>query len=119
MISSDVKTTFPELVVTSNNLVDVIKFINDKNIVALHTSRACRIFHAISFEKPESEASLKDVRVVYLDCNSHEGLLGEGEWEWYIKDAIKNVTELDDSPLRKIIIAQRAVPNKEYLSLGY
>jgi hypothetical protein len=112
--------TFPPLTFTSNNLVDVIRFINEKNIVALHTTKACRVFHNISFDRPESAESLKGVRVIYLNCNSHEGLLGEGEWEWYIKDAIKNVKELGyGSELRKIIIDQRSVPNKEYISLGY
>jgi hypothetical protein len=78
------------------------------------------VFHSISFEQPESAESLKNVRVIYLDCNSHPELLGEGGWEWYIKDAIKDVKELGlKSELRKIIIEQREVPNKEYVSLGY
>lgn len=119
-MSLSVDTKFAPLTFTKNNLVDVIKFINDKNIVALHTTNACRVFHAISFKKPESAAeSLKNVRVIYLDCNSHEGLLGPGEWEWYIKDAIKNVKELGKCELRNVIIEQSEVPNKKYVSLGY
>lgn len=111
---------FPALTFTGNSLADVIKIINDKNVLALHTTKACRVFHAISFEKPDSAESLKDVRVVYLDCNSNEGLLGEGEWEWYIKNKVKDVHELGhDNVLRKAIIEQRAVPNKEYVSLDY
>lgn len=115
------KPKFPPLTFTDNNLVDVIRFIEDKNIVVLHTTEACRIFHSINFDQSENQISLENHRVVYLDCNSHPGLLGDGEWEWYIKDYVKGVKELsyNDKELRDVIIDQRSVPNKEYISLGY
>lgn len=116
-LSTEVK--FPPLTFTNNNLFDVIQFIKDKNVIALHTERACRVFHSLSFEQPETKASLQNVRVIYLDCNKLTGLLEDGEWEWYIKQAIQDVKELGlKSELRKIIIEQKEVPNKAYLSLG-
>jgi hypothetical protein len=121
-MSMKIETQFPPLTFTKNNLVDVIQFINDKNIVVLHTTKACRVFYstAISSEQPESTNMLENVRVIYLDCNLHAGLLDEGEWEWYIKDAIENVKELGrESKLKKAIIEQSEVPNKEYIALGY
>lgn len=117
-MASIVSTHFPPLTLTDNTLADIIGFINHKNVVVLHTTKACRVFHSISFEQPEHLDSLKNVRVIYIDCNVHEGLLGEGEWEWYIKDAIKDVKELGiNSLLRKTIIEQRDVPNKNYLHI--
>ena len=118
-MTTPVKKNLPPLKITNNNLVDVIEFIKAKNVVALHTTTACRVFQNISTEEPSLD-SLKDRRVIYIDCNAHEGLLGEGEWEWYIKDAIKDVNELGrNSILRDAIINQKAIPNKTYLSLNY
>jgi hypothetical protein len=114
---------FPPLEFTSNNLVDVINLIKAENIVALYTSTACRVFHAIFSVQPDSPVgvdTLKDHRVIYLDCNSMPGLLGKGEWEWYIKDSIKNVIELGvDDELRNAIIDQKLVQHREAISLGY
>jgi len=112
-------STFPTLTFTGDNLFDVIGFINDKNVVALHTTKACRVFHAISFEQPISDLSLKEIRVIYIDCNSCAGLLVEGEWDYYIKAAFKDAKELSiRDELRQIIIDQRSVPNRQYISLG-
>ncbi len=47
------------------------------------------------------------------------GLLEDGEWEWYIKDKIKNVVELGkSSELRQAIINQSSVKHSEQISLG-
>jgi len=111
-------TTFPELTFTGNNLADVIRFIREGNVVALYTEGACRVFHAISAVSSDEPASLEKVRVIYLDCNSHPGLLAKGEWEYFIKEKIKDVNEVAVSALRNAIIDQRKVPNKCYISLG-
>ena len=102
---------FPALEFTGNNLADNIKMIKDGNILALYTKSACRVFHNLD------KVDLSERRVVYLDCNSHEGLLGEGEWEWYIHNSIPTVTELPGGDaLRNKIIEQRDVPHKKYIS---
>jgi hypothetical protein len=105
---------FPALEFSSNSLADNIKMINDGNILTLYTKSAYRVFHNLD------KAVLSERRVVYLDCNSCEGLLGKGEWEWYIHNSIPTVKELPDGDaLRNKIIEQRDVPHKEYISLGY
>jgi hypothetical protein len=110
---------FPPLTFTDNNLSDVVRFIKDHNVVALHTKKACRVFHSVPLALPEAVDSLKNVRVIYLNCNSHEGLLDDGEWEYYIKQAVENVHELGlDSLIRRAVIEQSSVPNKTYIQLG-
>ena len=117
-MSLAVDTKFPPLRFRGDSLGSVINFIEDKNVVALHTTQCCRVFSAISFEQPESITSLKDVRVIYVDCNPHEGVICEGEWECYIKNAVKDVKELSrDNVLRKAIIEKNSVPNKIFLSI--
>lgn len=113
-------TQFQPLQFTSTNLANIINFIKDQNVVALHTTTACRVFHAISFENPDDVESLTNVRVIYLDCNSHPDLLAEGEWEYFIHHSIQGVHELGkESLLRKAIIQQSdAVPHRVYTSLG-
>ncbi len=110
--------TFPELTFTSNNLADVIRFVQEKNVLVLHTEGACRVFHMVPTVESDKPASLSNVRVIYLDCNSHKGLLDEGEWEYYINE-VEGVHEVGVSALRNAIIAQREVPHKHYISLGY
>ena len=108
---------FPPLNPTSNNLVDIIRWVHEGNIVITHTTSACRVFHAL----PDlDQQSLDQVRVLYVDCNSHPGLLDDGEWECYIKASGNDVKELGlKDKLRKIIAEQVSVPHKEYMSLGY
>jgi len=103
---------------TGNQLVDVINLIkDDTNIVALHTEKAYRVFHTISFEKSESEI-LQDVTVVYIDCNAFPDVLDDGKWEAEIKKKIENVKELDvNERLKEMIIKQSQVPNREYFSI--
>ncbi len=110
--------TFPTLTFTSNNLADVIRFVKEKNVLVLHTEGACRVFHMVPTVESDKPASLSNVRVIYLDCNGHKGLLEEGEWNFYI-NAVEGVHEVGVSALRNAIIAQREVPNKVYISLGY
>lgn len=103
---------FPKLEFSGNGLQDVIKMIQDGNIVALHTKDACRAFHNLD------KVDLSERRVVYLDCNSHENLLCNGEWEDQIHWRIPTVTELArEDALRITIIGQHNVPHRKYLSL--
>ncbi len=105
---------FPELKFTNDNLLDNIKIIQEGNILAFYTTSACLVFHNLE------SVDLSERRVVYLDCNSHPNLLAEGEWEWAIRRAIPDVTELQHGdPLRDKIIEQINVPHREYTQLGY
>ena len=106
---------FPELTFTQDSLSDVIKFINDGNVIALHTKVACCVFHRISFVKPENLASLNMVRVIYIDCNGHDYLLKDSQWPSFIRKAIKEVQELDLCAVKKAIIDQRKIFNKRRL----
>jgi hypothetical protein len=108
------KVQFPKLEFSNNSLEDVIKMINDGNIVALHTKSASRVFHNLE------KVDLSERRVVYLDCNSHEDLLCKGEWEYQIHWCIPTVSELPrEDALRNKIIEQHNVPHKEYIYLPY
>lgn len=111
---------------SGSNVSEIETFIKSGSIVALHTTSACRVFLDTSFAKlPEENLAdlieaLNGKRVIYIDCNSHPGLLGNGEWEFFIKDDIKTAAELAlDSLLRQAIIDQRQIPNKLYLNVRY
>lgn len=113
-------TTFSPLSFTSNPLIDLIKIVNDKNILVLYTSKAYRVFHSISFDQQESENFLKNIRVIYVDCNSHQDVLDEGGWEYYLKYGVKDCHELEIcSLLRKTIIEKSTVPHKTYLRFSF
>src|SRR5262245_59602211 len=99
-------TSFPPLTFTGDSLNDVIGLIRAGNIVALYCKTATRVFHTIDFDFKQTTIaeSLKNVRVIYLDCEKDETLLCDGEWEWYIKQAVSGVKELArDNELRNVI----------------
>jgi len=116
---------FPPLKFYPDNFKTICHWINEKNILVLYTSQYCRIFHTISYDESDIETMLKNHRVIYHDTNGHPGLLADGEWEWSIKAAIKDVKELPyedklrDILIREILLDQRSVPHREYVSLGY
>ncbi len=103
---------FSALEFTKDVLTDVIKMITDGNIVALHTTSACRAFYNLP------EVNLFERRVVYFDCNACDELLSEGEWEYHIHERIQSVIELPyGDALRDEIIKQRYVPHRAYIEL--
>ena len=69
--------------VTNNSLIDVIEWLKEGAYVVVHDHfRSGRYFH---YKCPGKE-KLEELRVVYLDVESMKGLLGDGEWEYYIKE---------------------------------
>src|SRR5574342_965498 len=110
--NSESRVQFSVLEFTKDVLTDVIKMIADGNIVALHTTSACRVFHNLP------TVNLSERRVVYFDCNACIELLSEGEWEYHIHERVQSVTELlDEDALRDEIIKQRNVPYRAYIEL--
>lgn len=102
--------------IKSPNLITVdhvIRMINEGNIVALHSIKTCQIYHNLK------EVDLSKLNVIYIDLNSYENLLGEGEWEHCIHENIPTVTELPENDLRNKIIKQVEVPRRTYLNSGY
>lgn len=100
---------FPEITFTKNTLYDLVSLIRQGNVVALHTTEACRVFHKIS---ELSLDVLDKTRVVYIDCNAMPGLLGEGEWEWYIKHADREIQELPPSSDVRLAIINQTVTHR-------
>jgi hypothetical protein len=108
------QVSFPKLKFTKDTFADIIKMIEDGNIIALHSISACRAFHNLDM------VNLSARRVVYIDCNSLPGLLGDGELEWYIHNKIPIVRELPlGDVLRYKILEQLEIPHKEYVRLGF
>ncbi len=109
---------FPKLTFTHDSLSDVIRFINDENVVVLHTKVSCCVFHKIPFLKPENLASLNMVRVIYLDCNGYPDVLKGTGWPLSIKKAIKSVNELGLCAVTKAIVEQKGILNKVSVVFG-
>lgn len=85
-------------------------------MIALYTQSTCRVFHLCNLD----DNWVEKVRVIYLDCNSHPGLLDDGEWEYYIETNIKDVAELSVTDTRRTqIIEQKDIKHKVYMRLGY
>jgi len=118
MAHISVEIISPPLAFTGNDVQDIITFIQEKNLVILHTTSAFRVFHTISFYETDGQESLARVRAVYIDCSYNPGLLNEGEWDLLIRNAITNVTELgSESLLRARLIDRIAVPNIEEFTI--
>lgn len=78
-----------KLVLTDNNLLDVINWLKLGAYVVIHTDYA-RFFHKCS-EKNLSEIEvdeyLKHHKIIYINVSKLPGLLDDGEWNWYITNA--------------------------------
>jgi len=111
---------FPKFTFRNNNLGPIINLIKDQNVVVLHAKGACRIFHnnpSVLTDKPDA---LKNVKVIYLDCNNHPGLITENngfEFERFIKKAIDGVSEMGNTNLSSAIIEQKGDFDRTYKKL--
>ena len=78
-----------KLVITSNNLQDVINWLELGAYVVVHTNSA-RFFHKCT-KKILSDDEIKEYinthRIIYVNVSKLPGLLDDGEWNWYIKNA--------------------------------
>lgn len=91
---------------TTNNLADILKWLKNGDCVCVYTTYYGRCFYS------EKEVEKIKGRMVYVDVNSHPGLLDNGEWESYIKR--EGNYELEKVP------TQLEQGNKIlYFSLGY
>ncbi len=69
-----------KLVLTTNILADIIRFLKEQNIVCLHYTNKTIFYHA----KTMCEKIINE-KLIYINCNKMPSLLDEGEWPWYIK----------------------------------
>lgn len=77
---------------TSNNLVDIITWLSAGDYVVVHNQyKVARYFHSKCegqvCSDEEIQRQLEHCRVLYLDVASLPGLIDDGEWEYYIKEA--------------------------------
>ncbi len=104
------------MVMTSNNLADVIGWLKEEQptLVVLHArGYAPRFFHNQCDEKAENLP-----RVIYVDVSRHVGLLDQGEWDWYIIEALgKPECTCDD--LKNKAHSTRNITHYHQFSLGY
>lgn len=78
-----------ELEVTKNNLADIIGWLKKGHYVVIYDSFG-RFFHKCSktaMTKEESDLYMDSHRFIYVNVSKIPGLLDDGEWNWYIKDA--------------------------------
>jgi hypothetical protein len=71
-----------ELVITSNNLLNIINWLKDDNIICLHNSYKYQQF----YYSKENLESITDQEIIYVDLINWSELLDEDEWPYYIKD---------------------------------
>ena len=73
-----------ELVVTSNNLLNVVTWLRDGHIICLHNSynsRSRQFYY--SFETLDS---VTNQEMIYVDVVNWPQLLEDDEWPYYIKE---------------------------------
>ena len=79
------------LVVTSNNLADIINWLkNDAYVVIYARDIGGRFFHKCS-QNVNTEQQVKDYlnahKIIYINVSKMPGLLDDGEWNYYTKEA--------------------------------
>lgn len=78
-----------KLVLTSNNLVDVINWLKLGAYVVIHNNNG-RFFHKCTSQILSELAVneyINEHRFIYVDVSKLPGLLNNGEWNYYIKEA--------------------------------
>lgn len=89
-----------------SNLAEILGWLGNGDCVCLYTPYSSRCFYG------KQEIEKIEGRMVYLDVSSHPGLLGDGEWEFYIKR--EGYYEMD-----KVPEVQYQSNKTSYFSLGY
>lgn len=69
------------LKITANSLFDILKFLNDGNIVCMHENNV-----GIYYHKYKILEKITDEILIYIDLSKNPGLMDDGEWPWYIKN---------------------------------
>jgi len=104
------------LVTTSNNLADIIGWLKRGAYIVIHSKNG-RFFHKCNkntLKDNEIKAYVDNHRFVYINVSKMPGLLDDGEWNWYIKDA--GFDECKCS-LKNISSIPSDIPHKDMLSL--
>jgi hypothetical protein len=78
-----------ELVLTNNNLLDIINWLKRGAYVIIHTDSCGRFFHKCDGKSNSLEVKqyLDTHRFIYVNVGRMTGFLDDGEWEWYIKNS--------------------------------
>ena len=71
-----------ELVITNNNLLNVINWLKDGYIICLHNSHKYEKF----FYSKETLEMITNEEIDYIDLVNWAELIDEDEWPYYIKD---------------------------------
>jgi len=106
---------------TSNNLADIIGWLKEGDYVVVYntSTKTGRFFHKCLADTKTSEElakSLDNCRVTYVNVASLPGLLDDGEWNWYIKQA--GFDECTCS-LKDRVSTFTNIPHQHMLKLGF
>lgn len=103
---------------SKNNLMDIIGWLKLGAYVVIHSEFA-RFFH-ICDGKTMTETEIKEYinshRFIYVNVSSLPGLLDDGEWNWYINEYAKPVSECKCS-LKQVTAVPKEFPYKDLLSI--
>lgn len=76
-------STEKELVITGNNLLDVINWLREGYIICLHNSNR----HMIFFYSKEQLESVTNEEIIYIDVVNWPELIKNDEWPYYINES--------------------------------
>ena len=69
-----------ELQITNNTLADIIRFLQEGNIVCLHCNKyGYHYYYSVS-----SCTNITDEKLIYINIESMPSLIEDEEWPWYI-----------------------------------
>ena len=63
----------------NGNLADIIQWLQEGYDVCIHTNTRARYFKGATTTMTQ--------KMIYVNVARHAGLIDEGEWDWYIKNA--------------------------------
>jgi hypothetical protein len=112
-----IESRFPPLALSDDPLHDVIRFVQEENVVVLFTNEATRIFYTQPFSHTTG-VPFSDRRVIYIDCEEVPYGLGQDAWDRCIAARVKDVKELSTGLFREMILEQRWIQNKIFIALG-
>lgn len=92
------QTVFETPTTSTNQLLDVIKWLRNGDIVVIfNDNNVFRIF----YQSEEYLNNLTDRRIIMIDCQTVPGICDDGEWNYYITEA-GNIESTSVDLLQKI-----------------
>jgi len=92
------QTVFERPTTSTNQLLDVIKWLRNGDIVVIfNDNNVFRIF----YQSEEYLNNLTDRRIILIDCQTVPGICDDGEWNYYITEA-GNIESTSVDLLQKI-----------------